>query len=82
MRKGPEELLQEREKRVNDAIQLKEPDRIPIVCMFGFFPAKYTGITCEEAMVDHDKTMNDKRIESLNEGGKRGAKGDCQCSGV
>ena len=40
--KTAEELCWEREKRVNDAIQLKEPDRVPVVrigsigCRFGF----------------------------------------------
>ncbi len=57
MDKAPEELYQEREKRVNDAIQLKEPDRIPVMSLFGFFPAKYTGITLEDAMHDYDKMM-------------------------
>ena len=57
MGKTPKQLHLEREKRVNDAIQLKEPDRVPIVTLFGFFPAKYAGITCEEAMFDHDKAM-------------------------
>jgi hypothetical protein len=30
MGKTPEELYQEREKRFNDAVQLKVPDRVPI----------------------------------------------------
>ena len=57
MGKTPEQLFHEREKRVNDAIQLKTPDRVPITSLFGFFPARYTGITFEEAMYDHDKAM-------------------------
>lgn len=55
MEKTPEELYQEREKRVSDAIQLKVPDRVPIAPFVGFFPAKYAGITAEEAMYDYDK---------------------------
>jgi len=55
MEKAPEELYREREKRVSDAIQLKVPDRVPIAPFAGFFPAKYAGITCEEAMYDYDK---------------------------
>jgi uroporphyrinogen-III decarboxylase len=55
--KAPEELYGEREKRVNDAIHLKEPDRVPLMSLFGFFPAKYTGITIEDAMHDYDKMM-------------------------
>lgn len=57
MEKTPEELYQEREKRISDAIQLKVPDRVPIMPSFGFFPARYAGITCEEAMYDYDKLI-------------------------
>ena len=55
--KLPEALFQEREKRINDAIALKEPDRVPVMCIFGFFPARIGGITFEDAMYDYDKTM-------------------------
>jgi uroporphyrinogen-III decarboxylase len=57
MDKTVEDLLREREKRVNDAIALKQPDRIPVICLFGFFPAKLAGMTYQEAMYDYDKTM-------------------------
>ena len=57
MEKTPEELFQEREKRVSDAVQLKEPDRVPVFCLTGFFPAPYAGITCKEAMYDVDKIL-------------------------
>jgi len=67
MGKTPKQLHLEREKRVNDAIQLKEPDRVPIVTLFGFFPAKYAGITCEEAMFDHDKAMKAWDLNGLNQ---------------
>lgn len=53
-----EQRYREREQRVNDAIALKEPDRVPVMALFGFFPAQYAGITCQEAMYDYDKTMN------------------------
>jgi uroporphyrinogen-III decarboxylase len=67
MVKTAEELYEERQKRINDAIQLKEPDRVPIWFHdTGFFPAKYAGITFEEAMYDigklftaYKKTMKD-----------------------
>ena len=55
MPQSPEELFKERTKRVEDAIQLKVPDRVPITPFFGFFPAMYGGITCEEAMYDYEK---------------------------
>lgn len=55
MTKTPEELFEERNKRVEDAIQLKQPDRVPLLLFFTFFPAKYAGISCEEAMYNYDK---------------------------
>ena len=53
----PGNLLIEREKRICDAIALSEPDRVPVMSMFGFLPARLAGITYEEAMYDYDKTM-------------------------
>jgi uroporphyrinogen-III decarboxylase len=53
--KTPEELYAEREKRVLDAIALKKPDRVPIMVMFGFFPARYLGMTVEDVMYDPEK---------------------------
>ncbi len=52
--KTTEQLYQEREKRVNDAVQLKIPDRVPIEMSFGYFPAKYAGVTCKPAYYDYD----------------------------
>ena len=52
---GTEELYQEREKRLNDAISLRVPDRVPIMVSFGFFTARYAGFTNEEVMYDPDK---------------------------
>lgn len=48
-------LYEEREKRVMDAIQLKVPDRVPIAGKYGFFPAKYTGITIQEFIYEPEK---------------------------
>jgi uroporphyrinogen-III decarboxylase len=55
MEKTPEELYLEREKRVLEVIALKKPDRVPIMVMFSFFPAKYLGMTVEEVMYDPEK---------------------------
>ncbi len=55
MAKTAEELGKERENRVRDAIELKVPDRVPLIPVFEFFPAYYAGITPEEAMYDYDK---------------------------
>jgi uroporphyrinogen-III decarboxylase len=57
MEKTPEILYDEREKRVQDAIALNVPDRVPVMSLLGFFPARYAGITFEEAMYDYDKMM-------------------------
>ena len=42
--KTPAQLYEEREKRVRDAIQLKEPDRVPVRLETHSFPALYAGI--------------------------------------
>ena len=53
----PGRLIEERERRIKDAVALKEPDRVPVMCIFGFFPARLAGITFQEAMYDYDKAM-------------------------
>jgi hypothetical protein len=53
--RSPEQLYKEREKRIWDAIQLRVPDRVPVHLGLGYFPAKYTGISCEAAYYDHVK---------------------------
>jgi hypothetical protein len=52
---GTEQLYQEKRKRVDDAIALRIPDRVPLAVSFGFFVAKYAGYTNEEVMYDPDK---------------------------
>jgi uroporphyrinogen-III decarboxylase len=51
------ELYRQREKRVEDAIALRVPDRVPVMVMFGFFPARYAGFTAQEVMYDPEKMM-------------------------
>jgi hypothetical protein len=53
MNESPEKLRSQREKRVCDAIELKVPDRIPIVPLFGYFPAIYKGVSIQECMYDY-----------------------------
>lgn len=55
MNKTPQQLYEERAKRVEDAIQLQVPDRVPVTLSLGYFPAKYTGITCADAFYDPAK---------------------------
>ena len=52
-----EKLYRERITRFIKVIKLEEPDRVPVMSHFGFFPARYAGITFEEAMYDSDKMM-------------------------
>ena len=52
--KPARQLRKERQKRLNDAIDLKVPDRVPITCPMGNFPAKYAGIPCSAAFYDFD----------------------------
>lgn len=57
MEKTSEELYKERLKRVQDAIALQKPDRVPLVPVIETFPLFYTGITLKEAMNDYDKAV-------------------------
>ena len=53
--KGNNQLYLEREKRVQDAVSLKKPDRVPIVTTTEFFFVRDAGLTAEEAMYDYEK---------------------------
>ena len=50
MSKTPQELYDERLKRVHDAIALRVPDRVPLIPVIEAFPMYYSGITIQEAM--------------------------------
>jgi hypothetical protein len=61
-----QQLRDEREKRITDAIQLRIPDRVPVSCPMGYFPAKYTGIPFSASYYDfeawyqaYEKTLED-----------------------
>jgi uroporphyrinogen-III decarboxylase len=55
MEKTPEELYEEREKRLRDAIELKVPDRVPVVLATNYFPARYVGgVTVADSFYNHD----------------------------
>ena len=55
MEKTPQELYEDRVNRIEDAIQLKIPDRVPVTLSLGYFPAKYAGITCKDAFYNPAK---------------------------
>lgn len=41
--------------RFASAIQLREPDRVPVAMALDFFPALHSGMTPEQAMYDYDR---------------------------
>lgn len=55
--KSPEQLFAERNQRVNDAIQLKQPDRVPLILGLGFHLAEMGGITKQELYEDPARTQ-------------------------
>ena len=48
-------VYRERLKRIDDATQLKKPDKVPILLEFGYFIARYSGITYQDTIYDHAK---------------------------
>jgi hypothetical protein len=72
MDKSARQLSREREKRVTDAIQLKIPDRVPVIAGIGYFAANYAGIPCSAAFYDYKawvaaniKTLKDFQPDML-----------------
>ncbi len=59
-----QDLLRERTKRIEDAVALKKPDRVPIASMWEFFPARWKGVTVKEVMYD-PQLMFDCWVECL-----------------
>jgi hypothetical protein len=55
--KTPEQLYRERENRLHDAMELKQPDRIPIHLMLGYFIAEIGGITNQEMHENPEKVQ-------------------------
>ena len=55
MAKTPEELYREKSRRIEDAVELKRPDRVPFAPVVHYFAATYAGIGFQEIMYDYDK---------------------------
>ena len=53
MAKSPEELYQERVKRVLDVVELRVPDRVPIFGPYEAFPYYWAGVSIKDAMNDY-----------------------------
>jgi hypothetical protein len=49
------QAYRQRVRRLRDALELRRPDRVPIILLTGFYPAQYGGITAQEAMYDYAK---------------------------
>jgi len=43
-------------QRVQDCVNLRQPDRMPVILYATFWLARYGGISCRELMYDYDKT--------------------------
>jgi hypothetical protein len=70
--KPAKQLNEERQQRLNIARDVKVPDRVPITCPIGNFPAKYAGTLCSDAYYNFDawyaayeKTLQDFRPDSF-----------------
>lgn len=50
-----EQGYRQRAQMIKDAIQLKKPERVPIVPWWGVYPLHYSGIVVQDAMYDYDK---------------------------
>ncbi|MBN2025966.1 MAG: hypothetical protein JW854_04330 [Actinobacteria bacterium] len=57
MAKTGEELFAERSQRIDDAVRLETPDRVPILMFFSYFASRYAGITYEESFYDQGKWL-------------------------
>lgn len=53
-----EKGFKQRTQMIMDVVNLKKPERIPIVPWWGVYPAHYAGITVQEAMYDYEKLGN------------------------
>jgi len=54
-----EELYKERTQRIQDAIRLKQPDRVPLWFQdLSFFPANFAGISYKEAFYETNKLFD------------------------
>ena len=47
----------ERERRISEAIALGKPDRTPVIALFGTFPARYYGLSCDQDANDTEKCL-------------------------
>lgn len=53
-----QEAFEARKKRIDDAMALKEPDRVPCVPMYSTFPFLYAGYSMAEVLYDTEKAKD------------------------
>ncbi len=65
MEASQKDLFHQRIERVNAAIALRKPDRVPMFLSLGLFPARYAGITYQEAFYNQESWLaaNRKVVE-------------------
>jgi hypothetical protein len=61
-----EAAYRRRAGRIADVIQLRIPDRVPVVPSFGMFPFLDNGLTCEQAVHDYERA-SDAALKTLEE---------------
>ena len=49
------DLYQQKLNRIEDAVHLNKPDKVPIILEFGYFVARYAGITYQDLVYDPAK---------------------------
>ena len=55
-------LYEEREERVQAAIDLRLPDRVPVICADDAFSWAYAGISMKDFMTDNEKMMTAREM--------------------
>ncbi len=58
MNDDKEYLYKSRQKRYDDVIALRTPDRVPVTAAFYFFPARYYGYTVKDLMYDPERVID------------------------
>ena len=57
MRGEAEELYKEREERIQTAVNLGIPDRVPVICSEYQYAGAYAGVSSKDFMTDNEKMM-------------------------
>ena len=57
MTKDYSEAYRRRSERIQAAVQLKEPDRVPVLASYDYFTARHCGLTAHEYLFDYEKAI-------------------------